>query len=250
MPRISGSASQPRRLADTGRDGLVTPESRGELLHHFLRSAEEERQRLACGIHDDSIQAIAAARIRLQILRRTLEAPEQLEMLEALEEAIELSIARLRNLVLELRTPEANREGLLQALRSYLDVAERQAGIHWTLDERLAEQPSGDTGMLIYRIAQESLMNAVQHSGAQTMRVNLDESEGGLRLRITDDGIGFNPDALPRTRGLTTIRERAELAGGWLTVLSTEGSGTTIDCWIPELKSAASAELDPGSRGV
>lgn len=247
MHRTSGTASQKRHSSRAGRGGTLGPETRSEVLHHFLRSAEDERQRLAGGIHDDSIQVMAAAAMRLQILRRTLDTPQQLEMLDALEEAVALSIARLRNLVVDLRPPVPDRQGLSQALRAYLDVAERQAGIHCTLHVRLAEEPSVDLVLLVYRIAQESLMNAIKHSGARTIRVVLEESDGGLRLRITDDGGGFNPEALPQARGLTTIRERAELAGGWLAVLSTAGGGTTIDCWVPEVRGSS---LEPGSPAV
>jgi signal transduction histidine kinase len=141
-----------------------------------------------------------------------------------------------------------DREGLTAPLRRYLDLAASQAGIDCTLDEHLSRQPSSDAGVLIYRIAQASLIEIVKHSGAQTVGVVVEDSEGGFGVRITHDGIGCDPDALPAARGLTAIRERAELAGGRLAVLRAGGSETTIDYWIPELEDVVRAE--PNTRAV
>jgi PAS domain S-box-containing protein len=211
---------------------------RRALLRHLVSTAEEERQRIAADIHDDSIQVMAAAGMRLQILRRTLDDPEQLQLLSALEQTIELSIGRLRHLLFELHPPVLDQEGLTAALRMYLDEAEHQSPIRYSLDDRLRAQPPEDVRLIIYRIAQESLTNVRKHSQARTGRVMVEERGGGFLVRITDDGIGFDADSVaptPGHLGLTAIRERAELAGGWLKITSAKGSGTTVEFWIPAL---------------
>ena len=96
------------------------------LLAHLVRAGEEERGRIALGIHDDSIQAITAAGMRLQILRRSLDDPEQLQLLWELETTIQLSIVRLRHLLFELRPPALDTDGLSAALELYLE--ETQSG--------------------------------------------------------------------------------------------------------------------------
>jgi PAS domain S-box-containing protein len=218
---------------------------RRALLSHFVSAGEEERKRIAADIHDDSIQVMAAAGMRLQILRRALEDPTQLELLTDLEQTIELSIKRLRHLLFELHPPVLDSEGLTVALRMYLDEAEHQTSIHCALDDRLRAQPPPDARLIIYRIAQEALTNVRKHARASTARVMLQNRDRGFLVRIADDGIGFSTVATtaptPGHLGLTSIRERAELAGGWLRVTSNPGSGTAVEFWIPELASASPA---------
>src|SRR2546423_2053531 len=96
-----------------------TLEERRVLLGHLMMGAEEERQRIASDVHDDSIQVITAASMRLQILRRSVDDPDQLAELDELDETIRLSIDRLRHLVFELRPPVLDRDGLAAALRVY-----------------------------------------------------------------------------------------------------------------------------------
>lgn len=223
---------------------------RRALLRHLVSTTEEERQRIAADIHDDSIQVMAAAGMRLQILRRTLDDPTQLRLLATLEETIELSIARLRHLLFELHPPVLDEEGLAAALRVYLDEAEHQSPIRYSLDDRLRNQPSEDARLIIYRIAQESLTNVRKHSQARAARVIADERDGGFLVRITDDGVGFDADLLkpmPGHLGLTAIRERAELVGGWLKITSARGSGTTVEFWIPALPRSAPTDQNVDS---
>ena len=82
------------------------------MLEHLVSAGEEERQRIAADIHDDSIQAMTAAGVRLQLLRREIDEPEQIALLTDLQATIELSISRLRHLLFELRPPALDREGL------------------------------------------------------------------------------------------------------------------------------------------
>jgi PAS domain S-box-containing protein len=209
---------------------------RRAVLAHLVSAGEEERRRIAGDIHDDSIQVMTAAGMRLQILRRSITEPEQLRLLSELERAIQLSISRLRHLIFELRPPALDNEGLSAALRAYLDEAGETAGTSYQLDDRLAEEPPEATRVILYRIAQEALTNIRKHADAENATVTLDGSDNGYHVRVRDDGVGFTPDtALPRPGhlGLAAIRERAQLAGGWLRIESAPNEGTTIEFWIP-----------------
>jgi signal transduction histidine kinase len=217
-----------------------TVAERRALLGHLVSVGEEERKRIAADIHDDSIQAITAAGMRLQIMRRSVTDEEQLLLLGELEETIQLSIARLRHLLFELRPPALDREGLAVALRMYLD--EWDTPTRYRLDEHLASEPSEDTRLILYRIAQEALTNVRKHADARGVQVVLDENDGGYLVRITDDGVGFVAEGAPATPGhlgLMSMRERAELAGGWLRIDSSPQAGTAVEFWIP----SAEAEL-------
>lgn len=203
------------------------------LVGRLVAAAEEERQRIAGDIHDDSIQAMAAASIRLQLLRRRLTGDE-LEMLDNLGQTVDNAIERLRHLLFELRPPALDREGIGAALRLYI----QQSGgdVEYRLDERISGEPSPETRVILYRLAQEALTNVRKHARASSASVVLDERDGGYRLRVTDDGVGFNVEdagPVPGHLGLAAMRERAELAGGWLRIESAVDAGTTVEFWLP-----------------
>jgi signal transduction histidine kinase len=96
--------------------------------------------------------------------------------------------------------------------------------------------------LVLYRLAQEVLTNVRKHARANSVDVRLDEVRGGIRLRVRDDGCGFNLPTgagTPGHLGLAAMRERAELAKGRLSIQSAPGQGTTVEAWVP---------LPPGSH--
>ncbi len=212
-------------------------EERAVLLSRLVAAQEDERRRIAEDIHDDSVQKMTAVGLRLEALRRRATDPEQLSMIDRLEESVGLAIGRLRHLLFELRPPAIDREGLAAALRQYLKDVRAESGIQTHLDDRLVSEPPSDTRMLAYRIAQEALTNVRKHAQASRVDVLLQPQDGGLLVRITDDGVGFEDsegsDAVPGHLGLSAMRERAQFAGGRLRVLAAPGSGTTVEFWLP-----------------
>ena len=208
------------------------------LLAHLVGASEEERGRIAAGIHDDSIQAITAAGMRLQILRRSLDDPEQLQLLGELEKTIQLSIVRLRHLLFELRPPMLDTEGLSAALEVYLAETQNEGAVDFQLEDNLSAQPPPETRTILYRMIQELLANVRNHAQADNATVVLEERDEGYGVRVSDDGVGFAPEKLkpvPGHLGLTAMQERASLAGGWLKIDSAPGHGTTVAVWIPRL---------------
>ncbi len=105
------------------------------------------------------------------------------------------------------------------------------------MEDGLVEEPSPELRTVLFRIAQEALANARKHARARTVRVELAEREGGVVLRVRDDGIGFRVGAVgPPVAGhlgLPSMRERAQMAGGWCRVDSSPGAGTTVEAWVP-----------------
>jgi signal transduction histidine kinase len=236
MQDRSLSPSAPARPADTAvlAPVRVGPE-RSALLAQFVAAGEQERRRLAEGIHDDSIQAMAALGMRLQMLRRTLRESEQLAFLTEAEQAVQLSIARLRHLVVELHPPGLEQEGLAVALRLALD-AERNATVEYRFDDQLSGQPATEASAILFRIAQEALENVRAHAEAASVTVTLLERDTGCAVRVADDGCGFDPAlAAPGSPspGFAAMRARAELGCGVLRVESAPGNGTTVEAWLP-----------------
>jgi PAS domain S-box-containing protein len=212
-------------------------EERRVLLAHLVRAQEEERARIATDIHDDSIQVMAAASMRLQILRSELADPAHRAMLTRLEETVLASIARLRHLLFELRPRILDSDGLGAALRLYLDELAPDVGFEIAFEDRLRQEPSPDIRVIIYRIAQEAVTNVRKHAHADHVSVTLDTENRGVLLRVLDDGVGlpsWADDTLPGHLGLSAIRERAELAGGWTRLSGPHEGGTLVEAWVPD----------------
>jgi signal transduction histidine kinase len=207
---------------------------RRELAQLLESAQEEERRRIAADIHDDPIQVMSAVDMRLQLM---LEHPERVDPhgLGQLAEDLRSAIDRLRNLLFELRPVALDLEGLAPAIGMYLDHAAKEAGWSSEVVDELDEEPSAEARVAFYRIAQEAVRNVRKHANATHVEVRLASVDGGLLLRITDDGEGFDPTEkpVPGHLGLATTMERAELAGGWCRVTSGSGEGTTLQCWMP-----------------
>jgi signal transduction histidine kinase len=211
---------------------------RQRLLVDLIRAQERERARIAAGVHDDSLQVITAAMLRLQRLRRRLRDPDDLELLAGLEESIAGAADRLRRLIFDFRPPALERAGLAAALRDTLGRMRDELGIEARLTDRLAAEPPLPTRLLLYRILQEALANVGAHAAAHRVEVALADSDGGYLARVVDDGVGIDADdrmrrPQPGHLGLTLMCERAEFAGGWLRLDSAAGAGTTVTVWVP-----------------
>lgn len=211
-------------------------EERRRLLARLVFAQEEERRRVAADLHDDSIQVMAAVGMELGALRHHAP-PEQATRLGELERTISDSTARLRRLMVELRPPGLDRDGLGVALRQTLERMETRDGISWRLDDRLTQEPASEIRVTVYRIVQEALANVRKHSRARRVEVRLEPRDGGVLARVRDDGAGFTVgEAVPAASehiGLASMRERAELTGGWWRVDSAPSKGTTVEFWIP-----------------
>jgi len=232
--------TQQKRIEEKLRQSLDilrrTMQERRRLLTRLEEAEEKERRRIAADIHDDSIQVMSSVDVRLQMLLTELENADQRAMLEGIHDTVQLAIERLRNLLFELRPPALDREGLVAALRTYLDENARELGFACEVDDRLEDEPPDDVRATIYRVMQEAVTNVRKHADAGRVTLEVGPSDGGIGARLVDDGCGFDPEATqpePGHLGLATMAERAEVAGGWCRVESSPGSGTTVECWIP-----------------
>lgn len=222
--RLRATLDEVRRMA----------EQRKELVRLLETVQEEERRRIAADIHDDPIQVMSAVDMRLQLM---LEHPDRIDAhaIGELAEDLRSAIDRLRNLLFELRPVALDLEGLGPAIGMYVEHTAKEAGWTWEIVDRIDDEPSAEMRMAFYRIAQEAVSNARKHANANHVVVELASADDGVLLRVSDDGIGFDPSrkSQPGHLGLSTLRERAELAGGRSAIVSEPGGGTTVECWMP-----------------
>jgi signal transduction histidine kinase len=236
-------------LSDSLRSLRLVEDARRKLVGQLVHAQEEERVRIAEDIHDDPVQKVVAASMRLQLIRKQVQDPDVRASLDKLLESIRASIFSLRHMIFELHPSVLEHEGLAPALREH--VAKLESELEFELQDDFEEQPSGETRVLLFRIAQEALGNVQKHARAQRVAVHLSQDDGGFKVEIRDDGVGFTPpqrlSSAPGHLGLSSMRERAELAGGWCQVHSLPDCGTTVQFWLPAT-TVGQIELDDADR--
>jgi len=209
---------------------------RRRLLNHLVEAQELERRRIAWDVHDDSIQAMVAVGMRLQLLADRVPDENQPLVLQ-LEDSVRTSVARLRNLVVHLRPTAIDQHGLIAALDGYLRDVVAGWELETSLSADLASEPPLPVAITIFRICQEALTNVRKHARATRVDVTLHSKDSGTLVRISDDGVGF-PDPVPENPyqqfGLLEMRERAETAGGWWAATTSE-TGSTVQFWLPSV---------------
>jgi PAS domain S-box-containing protein len=210
---------------------------RRSLLERMVTSQEQERRQVAGDIHDDAIQAMVAVTLQLQALGGRLRDPRSTELLQRLAATATESVGRLRQLVFELRPPLLDEVGLAAAIEQYARRAGELAGFAVQVSDESAGELPTELRVVAYRIVQEALANVRVHARAGRVAIRLEEVDGGLLVRVSDDGVGFLPGLAERRPaghlGLISMREQATMAGGWCRVASAPGMGTTVELWLP-----------------
>ncbi|WP_079406999.1 PAS domain-containing sensor histidine kinase [Streptomyces sp. 3211] len=222
---------------------------RRRLFTHLVQAQELERRRIAWDVHDDSIQAMVAVGMRLQLLADRTGEPYAHEI-SLLDASVREAVGRLRNLTFRLQPPGIDRHGLVEALSQHLhEVVAGSWGLEPTLEHDLEKEPAPETAITVFRIVQEALLNVRKHARARTVRVGVTAENGGLRVHVADDGTGHVAVAHRSQEhfGLMEMRERAETAGGWWTLSSAPGAGTTVEFWVPDLPAGELDEPLPGA---
>jgi len=199
-------------------------------------ASSEERAHLARELHDSVTQALFSmgliARSAEVLLERDPGAVK--EKLGDLRELQRDALAEMRSLIFELRPGSLEREGLANALRTHVAAVEGRLGLPIVLDVADVGRLPLPTEDALYRIAQEALHNIVKHARAGTVRIELAREGAEVVLRVSDDGVGFDPREVPDDHlGLAGMRSRAERVGGHLDVHSAPGGGTEIQVGLP-----------------
>ncbi|MGI8945155.1 MAG: sensor histidine kinase [Thermoleophilaceae bacterium] len=199
-----------------------------------LRAQEEERRRLARDLHDEVNQALTAVLLRLEALAQDLP-PEAVREVAELKRLTSQAMEELLTLARQLRPAALDDHGLVPAIEAQLRSFSRRNGIPARLrTEGDPAQLDEEQQTALYRVAQEALVNAGRHSAAGRVEVELAATAAGTRLRIRDDGGGFDPTAVNGAGlGLEGMAERARLVGGELDVRSAPGAGTEVTMRLP-----------------
>ncbi len=206
------------------------------LSRRLVQAEESERRRIARELHDQVGQNLSALNINLDILLGSLkDGPLRTRMEDSLR-LVDGTLQSIEAVMAELRPPLLDEYGLGAALAWYAEEYAQRTGIRVSLDK--PQEPGRalrpEAAVALFRIAQEALNNVAKHAGAKLVRIGLALEGDEVSLSIVDDGSGFDAAQAPRGRwGMTTMRERAEAAGGGLSIDSSVGKGTAVCAWVP-----------------
>lgn len=213
---------------------LMTEQQRTkELTNRIITAQEEERLYLASEIHDDLLQGLVAVLYFLQMIDISSLDQKTKNQKKELIKIIKSSIDRCRGLISEIEPLREPKMGLIQAIKKSIGQKFINIDTKIHLDyPRKSLKINLLTKTNVLRIIQEALMNVQKHADATEVFIKLTASRGKLRIKVKDNGIGFDPKSISskmiRHYGLLTMRERAHLIGGELTLSSHRGKGTTI----------------------
>lgn len=230
-----------RHLVGVGIDISARKHAEGELKKlsgRLITAQEEERSRLARGLHDDTSQRFALLAMQLEQLGHNLPADQgeiRASLLDLHQQVSDLA-ADVHRLSRRLHPSLLDRVGLVPALRSMCDEVRRQNKIAVTfttndVPDRLPEAVS----LCLFRVAEEATNNALRHSGASEIRVELAADSRQVRLRISDSGRGFELNKIETAEGLglLSMKERLHQVEGELSIQSAPNEGTRIEARIP-----------------
>jgi signal transduction histidine kinase len=204
-----------------------------DLGRRLLKAQEEERSRIALELHDDVSQQAVALALDLQ---RITDAPPPTaqKIVRDAQTRVKTLLKSVHDLSHRLHPANLRLVGLLAAL-GQLQRDLSSPGIVITVSSENVEAIlPDDVALCLFRIAQEAMQNAIKHSGARNIRVQLKSDRDAIALTVIDDGAGFDVDvAAGKGLGLLSMHERAESVGGTLRVVSRKGAGTRLQVTVP-----------------
>ena len=216
-----------------------TEEQAREVSGRLITAQEDERTRLARELHDDLSQSLALLSVDLDLFGQ--QQPPGMgegtrERMEELAKQVRNLSSEVHRLSHELHPAKLEQLGLTAAMRSFCKgiSAAHNLAIHFEARDVPQMVPEA-VALCLYRVAQEAVQNMVKHSGTTHARVELVGVTNEIRLAISDDGVGFDPEKARTdgSLGLVSMRERVRVVHGQLSLNSAKGKGTRVEVQVP-----------------
>ena len=206
-------------------------------LRHLLQSSDHERQVIAYEIHDELAQQLAGAIMQFQTYayQKDKKPKEATRAFDAGMTMLQQGHSEAHRLISGVRPPILDEEGVVPAITHLVNDERRRKGPEIEFRSKVNfDRLVPILENAIYRIVQEGLTNACQHSQSMQVRISLLQRKDRVRIDIRDWGIGFDTKTAHENRfGLTGIRQRARLLGGKCSIRSKRGKGTRIRVELP-----------------
>ena len=202
-----------------------------------MRASEEERQRIARELHDDTAQRLATLMLRVRLIGTEEDAEVRTAKLEEFREELLAAVEGVKRIARGLRPPELEEVGIEAAIEAHLRGLREGAGFEVEADIRpVHHMLSPDARLAVYRVVQEALSNVMRHAGTGKAHLTLSADGNRVRLTVEDEGRGFAADATGKDGGglgLTGMHERASMIGGRVEIESIPGRGTSVRLNVP-----------------
>ena len=225
-----------KQQRDSIRARVELLERSQRLEREIIDISEREQQRIGRDLHDGVCQYLAAIGLSAAILNRDLERESSIRAQKAGEIANQLqdALKRTRDLARGLSPVDRDEGGLESALNELASSTSRLSGISCSfICVGQVEIRDNARAVHLFRIAQEALNNAIKHGRPKAVVVALEASNRALSLRVSDDGVGFDPSGSERKgMGLNIMRYRARMLAGTLEIQSNSPVGTMVTCTI------------------
>jgi signal transduction histidine kinase len=218
------------------------------LSERIAEERRDERARIAGSLHDDVLGALYKVHLLTEVLKQDLRTGQLLQLdddLPCLAAASSQASDSIRDLIRDLRRSALGTGGLVSTLTLLAEDAREETDARIELD--LQDVGGSDLmQLLIYQVVREALLNAVRHSEARSIAIEIWREHETIRLRVADDGVGFVASEVDNTAhfGLQLMSERAEVGGGVLLVDSGPGRGTVVHARFP-LELRPTTQQDP-----
>lgn len=209
------------------------------LAKRLISVQEEERQRLARDLHDETNQKLAILSLQVANLKQGLPMPTTRlrQRLQALIENISSLANEVRQLAHQLHPAVLEHLGFDEAIQSHISEISQTTGIQITFHHRnIPKSLPSDLSLCLYRVAQECLGNVIKHAHARTIKLSFVGFAKSLRLSIRDDGVGMTSKTIrnfSQGLGFVSMRERVRLVKGHLRIKTKLHHGTEIHIKVP-----------------
>ncbi len=209
---------------------------------------EQERRRIATDLHDNIGQILAMTKIKLGALREKESPIDLARPVDEIRKLIEQAIQYTRSLTFDLSPPVLYELGVEAAVEWLTEQIQEQSGILIDFEDDKKPKPMDDKVYIpLFKAVRELLINIVKHAQAHKAKVSIRREGNNIRIRVEDDGVGFNPlktDCLGKTIGfgLFNIREQLNSIGGYLEIQSEPGQGTRITLVTPLMQNKKKKE--------
>jgi PAS domain S-box-containing protein len=214
---------------------------------------EAERGRIARDLHDEVLQDLTYALQTVQLSGTHSGAREGNGGLRDVEAALGRSVRGLRTAVHDLGAEPAGGGSFARSVEALVELNRQMnpgCEVELEVGEGFPEELPGMTAKELLRVVQEALTNARRHSGAGRVRVILEAHRDGLRIDVSDDGRGFDPEEVAAGLGTRGMRERVSALGGELAVASVPGAGTRVAVEVPDVVGDGGVPAEPAGEEV
>ncbi|QRR01947.1 sensor histidine kinase [Dyadobacter sandarakinus] len=233
---------QKRRFEEEKKINEIEKNYNRMLLDTALNSEETERRRIAQDLHDDIGTMLSLTKLSLNQLSKmvgTMEGDKEEQIMRKSQSLVEETILHVRRITRDLVPTTLERFGLMEAIEEFIHKLEEDSNLVITFQSNTEEFPrqGQKQELTLYRIMQELVNNAIKHASCTRIEISLEVNEKTVGLRVTDNGVGFNPEKIKENNlaglGLLGIESRLAIVNGTVQYEKPENGGSSALAEIP-----------------